>query len=133
MKTIIAGSRWIENYDIVCQAIDESEFDITEIVSGKANGVDTLGENWATAHDIPIASFPANWSNLKTKGAVIRTGKYGKYNAAAGPLRNKKMAEYAEALILVWDGVSRGSKNMLELGRKYNLKIFVIFVVGGRV
>jgi len=128
MKTVIAGCRWIENYDIVCQAIEESGFEITEVVSGTANGVDTLGENWANAHDIPIKCFPANWKNIKVQGAVIRTNKYGKYNAAAGHIRNEQMAEYGDALIAIWDGKSRGTASMIELARKYGLKVYVFLV-----
>lgn len=53
MKVIVAGSRWIDNYDVVKQAIEESGFEITEVVSGVARGADTLGENWADANDVP--------------------------------------------------------------------------------
>jgi len=128
MKTIIAGCRWIENYDIVCQAIDESGFEVTEVVSGAANGVDTLGENWAKARDIPIKCFPANWKNLKAQGAVIRSNKYGKYNAAAGHVRNAQMAEYGDALVAIWDNQSRGTKSMIDLAYKHGLKVHVFLV-----
>ena len=47
MKVIIAGSRDITDYSLVCRAISESKFDITEVISGTARGVDTLGEKWA--------------------------------------------------------------------------------------
>ena len=128
MKTIIAGCRWIENYDIVCEAVDASGFEITEVVSGAATGVDTLGENWAGAHDIPIKCFPAQWKNLKMQGAVIRRNKYGKYNAAAGFVRNKQMAEYADALVAIWDEKSKGTKNMIELAGEAGIKVFVFTV-----
>lgn len=68
MKTIIAGCRWIENYDIVCEAIEASGFDITEVVSGRANGIDTLGENWAEANGIPDYKCLSSWSQHTTKG-----------------------------------------------------------------
>jgi len=128
MKVIIAGCRWIENYDIVCEAIEDSGFTVTEVVSGTANGVDTLGENWAEAHDIPIKHFPANWKNLKVKGAVIRKNRYGKYNAAAGHVRNEQMAEYGDALVAIWDQKSRGTANMIELARKHGLKVHIFLV-----
>ena len=128
MKTIVAGCRWIENYDIVCEAIEDSGFEITEVVSGAANGVDTLGENWANAHDIPIKCFPANWKNLKAPRAIIRTNRYGKYNARAGIDRNEEMAQYADALVAIWDGKSRGTSNMIELAHKYGLQVHVCLV-----
>ena len=35
------------------------------------------------------------------------------------------MAEYAEALIAVWDGRSRGTLNMIRLAGKCGLRVFV--------
>ena len=35
------------------------------------------------------------------------------------------MAEYADALIAVWDGESRGTKNMIDEATSRNLKLFV--------
>lgn len=110
MKVIIAGSRSITKYSYVLRAIRESNFEITEVVSGTANGVDRLGETYANLKQIPCERFPADWNN------------YGKY---AGPRRNNEMAKYADALIAVWDGHSSGTKNMIELARKWGLKIFV--------
>jgi len=109
MKTIIAGSRTITDYALVEQAIMESGFEITEVVSGGANGVDALAIRYAVQHNIPYVILYASWA------------KHGK---SAGPIRNKEMAEYAEALILVWDGKSRGSSNMLNIAKKLKLKIF---------
>lgn len=34
------------------------------------------------------------------------------------------MADYADAMILVWDGKSRGSANMLKQAREKGLKIY---------
>ena len=128
MKVIIAGSRWIENYEIVKQAIEESSFKITEVVSGVAKGADTLGENWAELNDIPVKQFPALWSKLKVQGAVIRQNEHGKYNAAAGGIRNQQMSEYADALICLWDGTSRGSGDVILKAHAGGLKVFVFLV-----
>lgn len=35
---------------------------ITTVISGKARGVDTLGERWAAANKISVERFPADWS-----------------------------------------------------------------------
>ena len=110
MKTIIAGSRTISSIQIVEQAILESGFEITEVVSGKAKGVDTLGEVWAALHGVPVKGFPANWDE------------HGK---AAGYIRNIAMAHHADALIAVWDGVSRGTGHMIEQAKKKGIKVFV--------
>jgi hypothetical protein len=108
MKVIIAGSRTITDYQLVEDAVSESGLKITEVVSGRAQGVDTLGEVWAARHSVPVKPFPADWNT------------HGK---SAGPIRNRQMAEYADALILIWDGKSRGSFNMLQTARSCGLKI----------
>ena len=110
MKTIIAGSRNIKNISIIYQTVYESGFDITEVVSGTARGVDKLGEQWATENNIPIKRMPANW-NL-----------YGK---SAGPIRNNEMADYADALIAIWDGKSKGTKWMIDVANKRGLMVYV--------
>lgn len=110
MKVIVAGSRGITDYDTVVRAIKESGFQITELVSGGAGGVDKLGEKYANRLEIPVKVFLADWEKKK---------------ASAGIIRNAHMANYAEALIAVWDGESRGTKNMIETAEKKGLKVFV--------
>lgn len=112
MKTIIAGSRGIHDFLKVCEAIKESGFSdqITEIVSGGALGVDKLGEKFAKKFSIPLKIFLADWK---------------KYDKAAGPIRNREMANYSDALIAIWDGFSNGTANMIEEAKKRDLKIFI--------
>lgn len=108
MKTIIAGSRSYHNRAFLDDAITKAKLDITEVVCGCASGVDSMGRDWAKEQGIPVTEFPADWDT------------HGK---AAGPLRNEQMAQYADALILVWDGKSPGSRSMLGLARRYGLTI----------
>lgn len=113
MKTIIAGSRSIINKDMVEQAIQESNFEITEVVCGLARGVDSLGKNWAIKNNIPVKEFPADWDTHGRKAAY---------------LRNVEMVKYGEALIAIWDGESKGTNHVITEARKHGLKIFVKFV-----
>jgi hypothetical protein len=103
MKVVIAGSRSIESYEEVLLAISSSPFLITEIVSGHALGVDHLGERYALDNNLALALYPANWEE---------------YGRKAGMIRNAKMADYADAAIVVWDGKSKGSKNMIDNMKK---------------
>jgi len=128
MKVIVAGCRHITDYDIVLEAIAESEFNITEVVSGKALGVDKFGELYADENQLPVKPFPADWKNLDVPNAVIKTNRYGKYNAAAGHNRNEQMAEYADALIAVWDGKSTGTRDMIGRAMDHNLKLYVHYI-----
>lgn len=106
MRVILAGVRDIApgqeftDYELVCRVVQESGFTITELVSGGARGVDRLGERWAAEHGVPIKRFTPDWN--------------GPFKKAAGHIRNTEMADYAEALIAIWDEKSRGTKDMLE-------------------
>lgn len=113
MKVLICGSRSINDYGIVKRAIDDSEFHITEVVSGNANGVDKLGERWAKENGIPIKQLLPDWN------------KYGK---KAGMLRNQQMIDYIKpngAVIAIHDGISRGTANTIKLAKLNRLKLFL--------
>jgi hypothetical protein len=116
MKVIIAGSRDIDNYDAVKSAIKLSEYDITEIVCGEARGVDSLGRKWAMENNIPIASFPITSQDWDT------------YGRSAGHIRNRTMGDYADALIAIWDGKSRGTKGMIDYMKTLH-KQHVVFII----
>lgn len=120
MKLIIAGSRSIKDYNVLRQAVIESGIWHEHkkkiiVVSGKAKGVDSLGEVFAEKAGLKVKEFPADWDNVKAKDAVVRYNYAGKpYNALAGHWRNEKMAQYADAALIVWDGKSTGSLDMLH-------------------
>lgn len=109
MRTIIAGSRNLGILE-VAKAMAICGWVPSLVISGTARGVDRAGEQWAREHGIPILRMPADWE------------RYGK---RAGMIRNAAMADNAEALVAVWDGVSRGTENMILEARRRNLRVFV--------
>ena len=110
MKTIIAGSRTVVDYGVLLEAVVHAPFAITTVISGGARGVDKLGELYAAASRIPLMVRPADWES---------------HGRRAGFIRNIEMAQSAEALIAVWDGVSRGTKHMIEEAKKHGLTVYV--------
>lgn len=110
MVTIIAGSRTITSYQVVEAAIRYAPWPVTEIVSGNARGVDLLGERYARRNKIRLTIMPADWNQ------------FGK---RAGYRRNEVMAEHAQALIAIWDGVSKGTGHMIDIAHKKGLEVFV--------
>jgi hypothetical protein len=112
MKVIIAGGRDYQLTDEDYLRLDDlhDKIGITEVVSGKAKGADTGGEEWARSRGIPVKDFPADWD------------KHGK---RAGPIRNFQMAEYVGnigAVVLFPGGI--GTQNMRYQAVRHGLMIF---------
>lgn len=111
MKVIIAGGREFNDYSLlssVCDHMLQNQEEV-EIVSGTARGADKLGERYANERGYKLTRFPAEWSLGKQ----------------AGYIRNKQMAEYADALICFWDGRSKGTGHMIDLAKSKGLKVKV--------
>jgi hypothetical protein len=145
VRVIIAGSRSFNNYEFLESRVREVFRDLTlkgyltgiprndilniEIISGKANGADTLGERFADKYGIAIKPFPADWNDF-SEPCVVKYNKFGKpYNALSGNNRNKAMADYAFSgnpgvLIAFWDGKSPGTKNMIDLAKTRDLLVY---------
>jgi hypothetical protein len=103
-RLIIAGSRDFDDYELLKKKTNHvlSEKVKTheiKIVSGCASGADNLGERYAVENGYEIEKHPALWS---------------RHGRAAGPIRNGKMAEQSDALIVFWDGKSKGTRNMIH-------------------
>ncbi len=103
MRTIIAGSRNCNHYQILLDAVAQSGAKITTVICGTADGADTLGEVYAALNGIPCERYPANWKDLGKR---------------AGYVRNQQMCDVADTCIVLWDGESRGSKHMIDIAVK---------------
>ena len=110
MRTIIAGGRKCTDLKVLHAALEKCGWTPTVVLCGMAKGADFLGHLWAARQGISIEEFPANWEA------------YGKI---AGMIRNRQMAENAEALIALWDGYSKGTSSMITIARKLGLKVHV--------
>ena len=73
------------------------------LLNGCAAGIDEWARTWAVAHDIPIKSYPAEWT------------KHGK---KAGILRNVQMVDAASHVVGFWDGKSPGTRQCVNYARR---------------
>ena len=114
-KVIIAGCRDFADYELLKEECDfylqnQKPEDIV-IVSGHASGADALGDHYALERDLQLETYTADWKA---------------HGRAAGPIRNAQMASVAHALIAVWDGKSRETKNMIDTATKRDLQVAVV-------
>ena len=112
MRIIIAGGRDFNDYDLLCQKLDKILSNQTEIeiVSGTAKGADKLGERYAEEHGYPIKRFIPDWS----------------MGRAAGYVRNVDMGQYSDALVVFWNGKSKGSEHMIQVAENEKLLMRII-------
>ena len=113
---IIAGSRDIdqtyEKYvflllDTIFEKLALSSPPV--IFSGKAKGMDSLGEAYAKFNNWEIRHFPADWNTLGKK---------------AGPVRNQQMIDArADILICFYFEDSKGSKDMITRAAANKIKV----------
>ena len=126
IRIIIAGSRDFNDYIKLKEAMhdiidglnknNENKLNI-KIISGTARGADKLGEKYANEYGYKVVRFIPDWNGL------------GK---SAGYVRNAEMAKYAiendniGVLVAFWDGVSKGTKHMIDLANKHGLEVHIV-------
>lgn len=132
MKIIIAGSRHLTvTPEKILELLEKFKIFPSTIISGGAKGIDKCGEEFSelVLEKAPLI-FEAKWDDLTDPNAKIRTDKHGrKYNAKAGPDRNKRMADIADALLLIWEGKSYGSLNMKREMQRLKKPVFEEIIV----
>ena len=107
MKILIVGSRGIKDFDLEGCVPPRAEL----IISGGANGVDTLAEKYADKHKL---------------SKLILRPQYDKYGRAAPLKRNEIMVDIADEVLVIWDGVSRGTRYTAEYAKKMGKSVSII-------
>lgn len=122
---LVVGSRGFNNYDLMKEKLDfllkNKQGKHIVIVSGGANGADSLAERYARENHYELVVFLADWNN----------GSNGKVNRGAGFIRNEKMHKFISTkedrgVVAFWDGVSKGTAHSFDLSKKYNNPLKVI-------
>ena len=107
MKQLIVGSRSIESFDLSEYVPCETDM----IISGGARGIDRVAERYADDHKI---------------SKLIMYPRYDLYGRTAPLIRNREMVDLADAVLVIWDGKSRGAMHTSEYARKKNKSLTVI-------
>lgn len=112
MKTIIAGSRTIQSYDVVARAILDSDFSdlVTTIFTSMETGPGIFGYRWAIERRIPVRTFTADWKQ------------HGK---PAGIIRDREMVTFADAAILLCDPSDHMMAAMVKYTKQMDPKLRV--------
>ena len=107
MTLLIVGSRSITDFDLSPYVSGE----VDTIISGGAGGVDSLAEEYADRHRL---------------SKYIMRPRYDLYGRGAPLKRNEKMVELADAVLIIWDGRSKGTEYTLKYAQKKNKQVLLI-------
>ncbi len=83
------------------------------IVSGGAEGADTLAELYADRNEIKTKIIKPDWE------------KYGKQ---AGFIRNGEIIRESDIIIAFWDGVSKGTADTINKAKVFKRTTIIVYV-----
>ena len=114
MRLAVIGSRGFDDYELLEKVLDiiqrGNRLSFDTIVSGGANGADSLAERYAIKNDIKTDIYPADWN------------KHGK---SAGYIRNVDIWDNSDFGVAFWDGESKGTAHSFKLSIKQNKTLFI--------
>jgi len=107
MKLLIIGSRSITDFDLSPYI----PADVDTIISGGADGIDSLAEQYADLHRL---------------SKYILRPRYDLYGRVAPLKRSEQMVDMADAVLVIWDGCSKGTQYTLNYTKKKNKPIMLV-------
>ena len=107
MKVAVVGSRDLTNITLDQYIPKETD----EIVSGGAVGVDLCAAEYAKK----------KWLKL-----TVFLPKYERYGRAAPIVRNKEIVDYADKIIVFWNGSSKGTRSVIKYAEKAEKNLEII-------
>ena len=116
MNLAIIGSRTFRNYKYVSDTIKDKYNiqDISNIISGGAEGVDTLAAMFAKENNINLIEYIPDWNRYGNKAAFIR---------------NELIINSADEVLAFWDGKSKGTMQSIKIAKNKNKKITIFYEI----
>lgn len=110
MKVAVIGSRGLKVEKLERFLPEET----AEIISGGAKGIDTCAREYALANGLKLTEFLPD---------------YSRYGRAAPLKRNITIIENADLVLAFWDGISHGTKYVIEQCKKRSIAVKVIIII----
>ncbi len=104
MKLAIVGSRTMgeEFYELLEKSVPDG---VTTILSGGANGADSLARRVAQERKIPLEEILPNYKIFGKMAPIVR---------------NREIVQKADLVLCLWDGASPGTRNVISLCMELN-------------
>ena len=119
MKLAVVGSREGISKEYVFSVLDEYKGEISMVVSGGARGVDSFAAEWCDLNE--VACTLVSPSDFSSKFSYIE--------------RNWRIVDLSDKVLVFWDGVSRGTKSVIDYCKKKDkdISLFVFAKKGDDV
>ena len=108
MRIAVVGSRAFDDYEKMRKIL--IPYIPFILISGGARGADALAERFAREYELTRVIYPAEWNRYGKKAAVIR---------------NRKIVDKADLIIVFWDGESPGTNMVINLAMQTKTEIIV--------
>lgn len=104
-RLAIVGYRYFTDYETFTQIVNEYmiDYEVTTIISGGAEGVDTMAKKYADEYEYNYIEFPAEWT---------------KYGTKAGPIRNTQIVQNCDRVLALTSVNSRGTFDTIKKAKK---------------
>ena len=113
----IVGSRKFNDYNLFYKVISTIIFSylkgqhVDKIISGGAIGTDSLARDYADNNNILCLEYLPKYKT------------YGRYIAPI--IRNEEIVKDSDYIIIFWDGISNGTKSVINFCKKYDKTHFI--------
>ena len=111
MKLAVIGSRSFQDYPRFQRVMANLKTPVELIISGGAEGADSLAERYAKEYGTSILIHHPNRARDGTRCYAVR---------------NQKIVDGADALLAFWDGLSRGTKMTIDKATRAGIKIHIV-------
>jgi hypothetical protein len=115
MKILVCGGRDFEDRDFVFRVLDDlhKQLGFYTLIHGACpTGADKFADDWAKERGVAAWAFPANWR---------------KHGRAAGPIRNRDMAERTSPDFVVAFPGGAGTRNMIDISAELGINLIEPF------
>ena len=115
MKVAVIGSRHAPA-SVSRRILEELPSNVSEIVSGGAQGVDALAAQVAALLGLPMRIFPPDFDQYGKKAPLVR---------------NTAIVRYADLVLAFWDGASHGTQHVVAECIRQQKPVRLISLEGG--
>lgn len=112
MKAVICGGRFFSDEEYLYSSLNQCKkwWNLKIIITGGADGADTLAHHWALSQNLETIRKKADWNQ------------YGK---SAGMIRNKEMLLLEPDVVIAFKG-GPGTENMITISRKAGVPVLIL-------